>query len=50
MPFAHQPGARLQAETWIRSDPAFGPERLRESFQLASRRLAETTGRISSSR
>ena len=22
MPFAHQPGARLQAETWIRSDSA----------------------------
>ena len=41
MPFAHQPGARLQAETWIRSDPAFGPEHLRESLQLAPRRFAE---------
>ena len=29
MPFAHQPGARLQAETWIRGDSAFGPEHLR---------------------
>ena len=42
MPFAHQAGARLQAETWIRSDSAFGPEHLRESLQLASRRLAES--------
>ena len=41
MPFAHQPGARLQAETWIRSDSAFGPEHLRERLQLAARRLAE---------
>jgi len=41
MPFAHQPGARLQAETWIRSDSAFGPEHLRESLQLAPRRFAE---------
>ena len=41
MPFAHQSGARLQAETWIRSDLAFGPEHLRESFQLAPRRFAE---------
>ena len=31
MPFAHQPGARLQTETWIRSDSAVGPEHLRES-------------------
>ena len=30
VPFAHQPSARLQAETWIRSDSAFGPEHLRE--------------------
>ena len=42
VPFAYQPGAWLQAETWIRSDPAFGPEHLRKSLQLASRRLAET--------
>jgi len=41
MPFAHQPGARLQAETWIRSDPARGPEHLRQRLQLATRRLAE---------
>ena len=41
MPFAHQPGARLQAETWIRSDSAVGPKHLRESLQLASRRFAE---------
>ena len=41
MPFAHQPGARLQAETWIRSDSAFGSEHLRESLQLAPRRFAE---------
>ena len=41
VPFAHQPGARLQAETWIRSDSAFGPEHLRESLQLAPRRFAE---------
>ena len=41
MPFAHQPGARLQAETWIRSDSAFGPEHLRESLQLAPRGFAE---------
>ena len=41
MPFAHQPGTRLQAETWIRSDSAFGPEHLRESLQLAPRRFAE---------
>ena len=43
MPFAHQPGAWLQAETWIRSDSAFGPEHLRESLQLAPRRFAEPT-------
>ena len=43
MPFAYQPGTRLQAETWIRSDPAFGPEHLRESLQLAPRRFAEPT-------
>ena len=41
LPFAHQPGTRLQAETWIRSDSAFGPEHLRESLQLAPRRFAE---------
>ena len=41
VPFAHQPGARLQAETWIRGDSAFGPEHLRESLQLAPRRFAE---------
>ena len=41
MPFAHQSGARLQAEPWIRSDSAFGPEHLRESLQLAPRRFAE---------
>ena len=41
VPFAHQPGARLQAETWIRSDSAFGPEHLRESLQLAPRGFAE---------
>ena len=41
VPFAYQPGARLQAETWIRSDSAFGPEHLRESLQLAPRRFAE---------
>ena len=41
VPFAHQPGARLQAETWIRSDSAFGPEHLRKSLQLAPRRFAE---------
>ena len=41
VPFAHQPGARLQAETWIRSNSAFGPEHLRESLQLAPRRFAE---------
>ena len=41
VPFADQPGARLQAETWIRSDSAFGPEHLRESLQLAPRRFAE---------
>ena len=36
-----QPGARLQAKTWIRSDSAFGPKHLRESLQLAPRRFAE---------
>ena len=41
VPFAHQPSARLQAKTWIRSDSAFGPEHLRESLQLAPRRFAE---------
>jgi hypothetical protein len=41
VPFAHQPSAGLQAETWIRSDSAFGPEHLRESLQLATCRLAE---------
>ena len=41
MPFAYQPGPRLQAETRIRSDSVFGPEHLRESFQLAPRRFAE---------
>jgi hypothetical protein len=41
VPFAHQPGARLQAETWIRSDSAFGPEHLRESPQPAPRGFAE---------
>ena len=41
MPFPHQPGARLQAETWIRSNSAFGPEHLRESLQLAPCRFAE---------
>ncbi len=41
MPFTHQPGTRLQAETGIRSDSAFGPEHLRESLQLAPRRFAE---------
>ena len=35
LPCAHQPGTGLQAETWIRSDSAFGPEHLRESLQLA---------------
>ncbi len=42
VPFAHQPGTRLQAETWIRSDSALGPEHLRESLQLATCRLAES--------
>jgi hypothetical protein len=41
VPFAHQPCARLQAETWIRSDSAFGPEHLRESLQLSPRGFAE---------
>jgi hypothetical protein len=41
VPFAHQPGARLQAETWIRSNSAFGPKHFRESVQLAPRRFAE---------
>ena len=41
MPFANQSGARLQAETWIRSHSAFGPEHLRECLQLAPRRFAE---------
>ena len=41
VPIAHQPGAWLQAETWIRSDLAFGPKHLRESLQLAPRRFAE---------
>ena len=41
VPFAHQPGARLQAKTWIRSDSAFVPKHLRESLQLAPRRFAE---------
>ena len=41
VPFAYQPGAWLQAETWIRSDSAFGPEHLRESLQLAPRGFAE---------
>ena len=41
MPFAHQPGARLQAEAGIRGDPACGPEHLRQRLQLATRRLAE---------
>src|SRR4029079_13444317 len=39
MPFAHQPGARLQAETWIRSDSALGPAHLRESLPLGAPRL-----------
>ena len=43
VPFAHQPGARLQAETWIRSDSAFSPEHLRQRLQLAPRRFAEPT-------
>jgi hypothetical protein len=42
LPFAYQSGARLQAETWIRSDSAFGAEHLRESLQLAPRRFAES--------
>ena len=41
VPFAHQPGTRLQAETWIPSDSAFRLEHLRESLQLAPRRFAE---------
>ena len=41
MPFANQAGARLQAEAWIRGDPACGPEHFRQSLQLATRRLAE---------
>ena len=41
MPFAHQPGAWLQAETGIRGDSARGPEHLRQRLQLATRRLAE---------
>ena len=40
VPFPHQPSARLQAETWIMNDSAFGPEHLRESLQLATCRLA----------
>ena len=44
VPFPHQPGARLQAETWIRSDSAFGPEHLRKGLQLAPRRFAEPAG------
>ena len=43
MPFAHQPGARLQAEAGIGADPACGPEHLRQRLQLATRRLAEPT-------
>ena len=43
VPFAHQPGAGLQAETWIRSNSAFGPNHFRESLQLAPRRFAEPT-------
>ena len=30
VPFAYQPSARLQAETWIRSNSAIGEEHLRE--------------------
>ena len=42
LPFAHQPGAGLQAETGIGSDPACGLEHLRQCPQLATRRLAES--------
>ena len=41
MPFAHQPSARLQAETWIGATRPVGPEHLRERLQLATGRLAE---------
>ena len=41
VPFAHQPGARLQAETWICSNPAFSPKHFRESLQPTPRRFAE---------
>ena len=29
VPFAYEPGARLEAEAWIRSDSALGPKHLR---------------------
>ena len=36
VPFAHQPGAGLQAEARIGGDPAFGPEHLCQCLQLAA--------------
>ena len=41
MPFANQPGARLEAEAWIGCNPARGLEHLRQCLQLATRRFAE---------
>ena len=42
MPFANQPGAGLQAEAGIGSDPTCGLEHLRQRLQLATSRLAES--------
>ena len=41
MPFAHQPGAGLEAKPRIWSDPPFRPKHLCQRLQLAARRLAE---------
>ena len=43
MPFAHEPSTRLQSEARIWTNPARGPEHLRQCLELATGRLAEPT-------
>ena len=39
MPFAQEPGTRLQGEARIWTHPACGPEHLRQCLELAAGRL-----------
>ena len=43
MPFAQEPGTRLQSEARIWTHPACGPEHLRQCLELAAGRLTEST-------